>query len=99
MPAYPKQLLVESLGGLLPDEIVHRKKKGFSFPWKIWLRTSLRSFGEERIQGLCDRGLARPEKLKKDWSRFVGGDDSIRWAELWLFIVLEEWLRNNEVES
>ncbi len=29
-PSYPKSLLVESLKPLLPDEIVHRKKQGFS---------------------------------------------------------------------
>lgn len=37
-PKYPKSLLVESLGDLLPNEIVHRKKMGFTFPWAQWMR-------------------------------------------------------------
>ena len=98
-PKYPKQLLVESLEGMLPNEVVHRKKKGFSFPWKIWLRAELRSFAEERIIALCERGLVREDKLITAWKQFVAGDDRIRWAELWLFIVLEEWLRNNEISA
>lgn len=98
-PGYPKQLLVESLEGMLPGEIVHRKKKGFSFPWKIWLRAELRAFAEERINALCDRGLVKADKLVPAWKQFASGDDRIRWAELWLFIVLEEWLRNNEISA
>jgi hypothetical protein len=34
--------------------------------------------------------------LEDRWERFVNGDNNIRWAELWIFVVLEEWLRNNE---
>lgn len=30
-PAYPKQLLVESLSPIIPDEVVHRPKKGSIF--------------------------------------------------------------------
>ena len=41
---YPKSLLVESLEVLLPDEVVHRKKMGFVFPWQDWMRNELKSF-------------------------------------------------------
>jgi asparagine synthase (glutamine-hydrolysing) len=98
-PSYPKQLLVESLQGMLPDEIVHRKKKGFNFPWKIWLRSELRSFAQERITAVCDRGIVHEDHLMTTWKKFVSGDEQVRWAEMWLFIVLEEWLRNNDVKA
>ena len=55
----PKRLLVESLGGLLPDSIVHRPKQGFTLPFDPWMRGPLRSFCEERLgdRGLSGRGL------------------------------------------
>ncbi len=40
-PTYPKRLLVEALNGLLPPEIVHRKKQGFLFPWNDWMNNEL----------------------------------------------------------
>src|SRR5690606_11559669 len=37
----PKSLLVESLNGLLPEEIIYRKKMGFVLPWKQWIKQEL----------------------------------------------------------
>ena len=47
-PSSPKQLLVESLGTLLPREISHRKKMGFVFPWNSWMRNELKSYCESK---------------------------------------------------
>jgi len=97
-PVYPKSLLVESLKPLLPDEIVHRKKKGFLFPWELWLRNELRSFGDMHIKRMAQRSFIRPDQLLEHWKRFLAGDKDIRWVELWLFIVLDYWLEKNGVE-
>ena len=48
-PNYPKQLLVEALGDLLPSEIVHRPKMGFTFPWARWMKNELKSYCEEGL--------------------------------------------------
>lgn len=45
----PKRLLVESLGGLLPDALVQRPKRGFTLPFDPWMRDGLRRFCEERL--------------------------------------------------
>ena len=39
----PKKLLVEALDGSLPDEVVHRPKRGFTLPFEHWMRQELRS--------------------------------------------------------
>jgi asparagine synthase (glutamine-hydrolysing) len=96
-PAYPKQLLVESLGDLLPNEIVHRKKKGFSFPWKEWMRNQLEAFCTERIRSMSERSFMKGGELNSRWADFLKGDESMRWAEFWAFVVLEDWLTRNEV--
>ena len=96
-PTYPKSLLVESLGDLLPTEIVHRKKQGFLFPWNVWMKGELRTFCEERLNRICDRSFIRSEALKQRWQHFLKGDPSVRWMELWLFVILEHWLERNNV--
>jgi len=97
-PVYPKSLLVESVKPLLPDEIVFRKKQGFLFPWNLWLKNELRSFCEQQINNICDRSFIRGNELKNYWQRFLKGDKNIRWAEIWLFVVLEYWMNKNNLE-
>ncbi|MFN5630360.1 MAG: asparagine synthase (glutamine-hydrolyzing), partial [Bacteroidota bacterium] len=48
-PHTPKKLLVDSLGDLLPSEIVNRPKMGFTFPWKNWLKNEMKEFAEHNI--------------------------------------------------
>jgi asparagine synthase (glutamine-hydrolysing) len=97
-PVYPKKLLVESLGDLLPDEIVHRKKMGFSFPWKNWLQSELRSFCDERIQSLAKRPFMNGNELLSRWNRFLKDDPGVRWPEMWTSVVLENWMEENGIE-
>lgn len=96
-PEFPKQLLVESLGERLPHEVVHRRKQGFVFPWEQWMKTTLRSFCEAEIQELSKRDFINGRALQLQWQQFLKGDTSIRWIELWLFIILSHWLKKNEL--
>jgi asparagine synthase (glutamine-hydrolysing) len=95
LPKYPKSLLVESIAPLLPDEIVHRKKKGFVLPWEHWMRNELKTFCEERLAKLEEREIFQPGRLNLKWKAFTGGAKGVRWSELWHLIVLSEWLENN----
>lgn len=97
-PKYSKSLLVESLGSRLPDEIVHRKKMGFSFPWDNWIRNELKSFCEEKIQGISKREIFDGAYLKEYWNRFLKKDPQVKWINIWLLVVLENWLQTNGVE-
>jgi asparagine synthase (glutamine-hydrolysing) len=94
-PVYPKSLLVSSLNGLLPDEIVHRQKKGFVLPWSIWMRNELRSFCDDRIKNISQRPFINEKALLTLWKDFVKGDPAVRWLDIWLFVVLEHWLEKN----
>lgn len=96
-PAYPKSLLVESLKPLLPEEVVFRKKQGFLFPWNSWLRKELRPFCETHIHNMAQRSFIHGDRLSAVWKRFLQGDKSIRWPEIWLFVVLEYWMEKNNV--
>lgn len=95
----PKRLLVESLGGLLPEEVVRRPKQGFTLPFEPWMRGSMRGFCEERLSGerIGARGIMRPEQVRTLWRDFVDGRPSVSWSRLWILVVLEEWLEQNGV--
>jgi asparagine synthase (glutamine-hydrolysing) len=97
-PVYPKKLLVESLGDLIPGEIVHRKKQGFVLPYDLWIRNELRSFCEEKIHRLAEREYFSEKELLEYWDNYLHGRGNIRWADIWIFIVLENWLEKNGLE-
>ncbi len=98
-PHFPKQLMVEALEPLLPKEIVHRKKQGFVLPWEKWMRNELQSFCAAQINDLADRNFVRRDALLKYWNRFLQHDPTVRWMELWQFVVLGHWLRKNGIQE
>ena len=97
----PKRLLVESLRGLLPHEIVHRPKLGFVLPFDRWMRGALRPFCEERLapRRLGARGIIRPRALQELWQAFLSGGRSVSWSRVWVLVALEEWLERNGIET
>jgi len=98
-PVYPKKLLVESLGDLLPPEIVHRKKMGFVFPWEVWLKNEMQSFCSEKIMSLSKRNFIHRDYLVSRWNQFIKNDPEVRWTDIWICVVLENWLIENAIES
>jgi len=96
-PAYPKSLLVESVKPMLPDEIVFRQKKGFTFPWHSWMKNELKAYCEQKINNIAKRDFIHAKAVTDFWQRFLKGDRSVRWAEVWLFVVLEDWLERNGI--
>jgi asparagine synthase (glutamine-hydrolysing) len=95
-PIYPKSLLVEALNPLLPDEVVHRPKMGFTLPLDTWMRHELKGFCEERLNRLAGRGLLDPDQIIRKWDDFLAGRRGVLWSSLWPLVVLTEWLENNE---
>jgi asparagine synthase (glutamine-hydrolysing) len=95
--SYPKSLLIESLNGLLPDEVVHRRKQGFLFPWNVWMKNELKDFCEQRIRRMAERDFIHGDALLSYWNKFLNNDPGVRWMELWLFVILENWMEKNNV--
>lgn len=95
--AIPKQLLVDSLGDLLPPEIVNRPKMGFSLPYAQWMKSELREFCGERIQRLAGRELFNGAAVAGCWKDFLDGKQTMTWSRVWTLVVLEHWLERNGV--
>lgn len=98
-PETPKKLLVDSLGDLLPKEIVNRPKMGFTFPWKDWMKTELKDFCEQQLRYLGETGVVNYTELKKLWMRFLNDDKSITWSRLWHLVVLGHWMKKNGIHG
>lgn len=98
-PHRPKQVLVDSLKDLLPDEIVNRPKMGFVLPWKHWMQDELKDFCDTNLRQFAERGLVDSAKLLSLWTRFLAGDATVTWSRVWHVIVLNNWMNKNGIES
>ncbi len=59
-----KHLLKRAVAGLIPEEIIHRRKMGFGAPMSQWLRGK---FGERVESALSASRLMRTEYFKRDY--------------------------------
>lgn len=87
----PKPLLVRSLGGTLPRQIVHRPKRGFTLPFEHWLRQELRpeiTRNLSAMRGVLE-GVVRPNAGQQVWDDFEQGRTS--WTRPWSLYVLNQW--------
>ncbi|MFK7756984.1 MAG: asparagine synthase (glutamine-hydrolyzing) [Flavobacteriales bacterium] len=96
-PHTPKQLLVESLGDLLPPEIVNRPKMGFTLPWDNWMRNELRPFCEAKLDSLKHRDEFNAKGLDDLWNKFLNNDKLTTWSRVWPLVVLGSWLEENGI--
>ena len=97
-PHSPKKLLTDALGDLLPREVTHRPKMGFTLPWDHWMRDQLRTFCEARMKALAGRPQFDDTGVNELWERFISGDPAVTWSRVWMLVVLEEWLHANGME-
>ena len=94
----PKSLLVNALGDLLPDEIVHRPKMGFSFPWKHWLLNELRPFCQKHIDFLSKYAVFNHAAIQKEWHLFLESKgEKCNYVKIWQLVVLSHWLEKNDI--
>jgi asparagine synthase (glutamine-hydrolysing) len=75
-----KQLLKRAMRGVLPDEVIDRKKRGFDLPLGVWFRGELKGYVRDTLEEQCHgaftgfdrsfvgRMLDEHETGRKDWS-------------------------------
>lgn len=98
MGTLPKNLLVESTYPLLPEEIIKRRKKGFVLPYDHWIRNELSAFCKAKIDNLANRPEFNGKAIQEFWKQYFHKKSNIRWADIWILIVLENWLEKNNIQ-
>lgn len=96
----PKKLLVEALAGSLPDEIVHRPKRGFTLPFEHWLSQELRQeivpmLEAKRVDSGPLGGVLAGWGVERVWNQFLEG--KVAWTRPWALYVLQRWCEINSV--
>lgn len=87
-----KHILKESLKPMLSDDILYRRKMGFSVPLAQWLRQELRSTGDDYFHR-TESGLAEIFDMKRVrdlWQAHKRGQ-SLYTQELWSLLMYEVW--------
>ena len=89
-----KHLLKQAMRGILPDDVLTRRKQGFGVPIGEWLRGELRPLAEETLGSTVARGrgyfahgavdalLAQHQRREADHSH-----------RIWALLMLEQWHR------
>jgi asparagine synthase (glutamine-hydrolysing) len=94
-----KSLLLDALDVPLPAEVTHRKKRGFTLPFDVWMRGTLRPFCEAQLgaQGLDGRGLLLPGQAMRLWQRFLERAPGVTWGRIWPLVALNSWLTRHSL--
>jgi asparagine synthase (glutamine-hydrolysing) len=87
-----KRLLRKSLAPLLPEEIVHGRKQGFSIPLAAWLRGPLEPFAREVLApGALERqGLLNSAAVTPIVDRHCAGREDLS-RQIWGLMALTLW--------
>ena len=93
-PVFPKKLLIESVGDLIPREIYDRKKMGFNFPWEHWLRNELKEYVAKKIESLASRNEFNSDFITTIWDDFLNRKKGISFSRIWVLVSLEATLQN-----
>ncbi|MBK7861557.1 MAG: asparagine synthase (glutamine-hydrolyzing) [Archangiaceae bacterium] len=89
-----KWLLKRALRGVVPDEVLDRKKHGFAIPVTEWLKGPLRPLVEELLaeKSVREAGLFEPREVRRLIDEHQQGVRDHR-KPLWTLLQLELWRR------
>jgi asparagine synthase (glutamine-hydrolysing) len=85
---HPKHLLIKAFRDILPEEIVTRRKQGFTFPFQLWMKREPERFfaGDPGKNGnAVSRAIKSFRNGRLHWSRF------------WALAVMKRWGQNMSV--
>ncbi|MBI2527055.1 MAG: asparagine synthase (glutamine-hydrolyzing) [Candidatus Rokubacteria bacterium] len=88
-----KYILKQAMAGLLPPDILTRRKMGFGVPLGSWFRNELREMTRDLLLSprARQRGLVRPAAVEELLRIHDGGRDCS--PRLWALLSLELWCR------
>ncbi|MGE0102612.1 MAG: asparagine synthase (glutamine-hydrolyzing) [Blastocatellales bacterium] len=89
-----KYIFKRALSGILPRQVLNRRKRGFVTPIAQWLREDLRGTANEILFGPCSGdGLIDRNGLARIWSMHQSGRRDLS-RPLWAALMFRMWQRN-----
>ena len=88
-----KQILKRVIAPYLPNEVIEKRKHGFSIPIETWLRTVLKEDVLDTLRGGNQHGFFDRQTVDKITQSFYNGDDT-RNHQVWALYVFEHWYRS-----
>jgi asparagine synthase (glutamine-hydrolysing) len=87
-----KRLLRKALEPLLPREVVHGRKRGFSIPAAAWLRGELEPFARETLspENVRRQGYLDPQAVTRVLDDHVAGREDLS-RQLWGLLAFTLW--------
>ncbi len=91
----PKKLLLKAVSDLLPQEVIDRKKMGFGFPFRPWLKGDLRPLVAEVLsaENVGRLGILQPQVVDSLWQGFLQEKRGINWSIVWLLFIFQFWCK------
>jgi asparagine synthase (glutamine-hydrolysing) len=88
-----KYILKKALKNCIPDEIIHRKKKGFGVPIAKWVKGELRGLFEDLLSShrIKKEGFLNPEYVASLLQDHLLNKKDNR-KQLWTLLVWELWM-------
>jgi asparagine synthase (glutamine-hydrolysing) len=89
-----KYIFKKAMRGILPDEIIDRKKHGFGVPVGAWMRGDLAGFVEETLCGprAKKRGIFDAEGVREMLTTHTRGKVDLGQG-LWTLLTFELWMQ------
>jgi asparagine synthase (glutamine-hydrolysing) len=87
-----KYLLKKSMEGLLPDNVIYRRKAGFGLPVRSWLRKDLREMVGDLLSPdrIRRRGILNPHTVARYRKENESGERDYT-LQIWALLTLEVW--------
>ena len=93
-----KYILKQAVKDIIPKEVLHRKKRGFTPPLINWLNNDIKELESKYISKnkIKERGIMEYDEIKKIFTQFKEGKKH-NYMKIWNIICLEAWF--NELEK
>jgi asparagine synthase (glutamine-hydrolysing) len=90
----------EALRGVLPDEIISKKKHGFGLPFGVWTcdHLPLNALARDALETLAGRGVVQPAFIRTLLDTHLAAHPGYYGELVWILMMLEFWLRQHEPE-
>jgi len=89
----------QAVTGFLPEEIIHKKKRGFGLPFGLWLQDSpaLRGLIHGNLANLRKRGVIRASFIDRLLTLHTQEDARYYGVFLWVLAMLEQWFAEHQI--